>query len=970
MIRAKAGKRLICLTAGMMALMLFFSQHGGFSFACADDGQTPVDLEMADAETADETEEIGYTAYAAQHAEVPAGGQTLELKGGSYTEDAGAGVTADGVVKDAVRWESEQGSLRFHVTTAAEGLYIFKLRYRPLPGRGGDIRLGVRLDGQYPFAEARELSFPRLWQDADEKQTDTSGNELVPEQVELDRSIQYEAQDIVGRHNGAYVFHLTAGEHVLELVAVSEPFILESVILEPALECPDYNETLQPDAAKYNGSPIVIEGEDALYKTASSLLPQSDTNSAVIRPADPEHMLLNYIGGTGWDGIGQAITWKIDVPQDGYYRLGATYRQDTVINGVSYRMLKIDGELPFAEAGEWAFPYKNGWAYTDFANEEGAPYVLYLTEGEHELSLSVCMGSMASFRSRLESLVDDIGDLYIQIHMITGEFPDANRSYELFKQIPDFNDRLKDMADRLKALAEDMEKTTGGQNSSLVSSLNNMRRVLNIMLENPYAAHQYKSDYYSNYNTVSSWLYEMTSMPLAIDALYLQSPNTQGAARETSFWQSAAYAVQRFVSSFSQDYQYEVSSQNSEALTLWITSSFDQAQVVQSLLSNSFTKETNIEVNVKLVNTTLVQGLLSGDFPDCVFGAAHAEPVNLAIRGVLVDLTQFDDFEEVTARFRKDACLPYVYEGGCYALPDTQSFRVQFYRQDIFEELDLSVPQTWEEFADVAAVLMRNNMQVGLPYTSLAGPEQMSSGIASMSLFPTLLLQYGVPLYNEQQSACLLDDPEVIEVFTKLTDFYTEKGLPLTADFYNQFRSGLMPLGIQPYTMYTLLDEMAPDIRGRWGIAPLPGVRKEDGTIDHTDAAFGTGAFIVKRSENHEAAWELLKWWTSEDIQVRYSQGMENRLGATGRQAVSNVNALSRLSWKMDTLETLEIQGGHVGEYPELPGGYYMSRAIDQAFWNVTSSGKRPKDMLFKWSGIANREIARKIEEYSAPEGN
>lgn len=957
--RTKAGKRHIHLTAGLLAAVMAFSLPGGFSRAQAEEQQPVPALESVETTP----EESTYTVYAAQQAQTPAGERPLELKG-AEAEDVGAGVTADETVEGAVRWQSEQGLLRFPLTVDADGLYTLRLDYRPLPGRGGDIRVGVRLDGQYPFAEARELSFPRLWQDADERQTDTYGNEFISEQVEADRYVQYEAQDIVGSHNGAYLFRLTEGDHILELIAVSEPFILASVTWEPVRELQSYAETAQPGSENYNGPPIIIEGEDALYKTASSLLPQCDTDSAVIRPNDPAHMVLNYIGGTGWDGIGQTITWKIDVPQDGYYRLGATYRQNTVINGVSYRLLQIDGAVPFAEAGEWAFPYKIGWTYTDFANEDGTPYLLYLKKGEHELSLGICMGSMVSLRSQLETLVDDIGDLYIQIHMITGEFPDANRSYELFKQIPDFNERLEAMADRLKTLGDDMKETTGGRNSNLLSSLANMRRVMEIMLENPYAAHQYKSDYYSNYNTVSSWLYEMTSMPLAIDALYLQSPNTEGEARKTSFWQSLGYAVQRFICSFSRDYRHQESKQSGENLTVWLASSFDQVQVVQSLLRDSFIKQTHVNVEVKLVNTTLVQGLLSGDFPDCVFGAAHAEPVNLAIRGVLQDLTQFPDFEEVTTRFRKNACLPFRYGEGCYAIPDSQSFRVQFYRTDIFEELDLSVPETWEDYAEVAAELMRNNMQVGLPYTSLAGPEQMSSGIANMSLLPTLLLQYGVPLYNEQQNACLLDEPEVIEIFTRLTDFYTKKGLPLSADFYNQFRAGLMPLCIQPYTLYTMLDEMAPDIRGRWSIAPLPGVCREDGTLDRTDAASGTGAFIVKRSAHQDAAWKLLKWWTSEDTQVRYSQGMENRLGATGRQAVSNVKALSRLSWKMDTLKVLELQGENVDEYPELPGGYYMSRAIDQAFWNVTSSGKRPKDMLFKWSEIANREIARKIKEY------
>ena len=165
------------------------------------------------------------------------------------------------------------------------------------------------------------------------------------------------------------------------------------------------------------------------------------------------------------------------VPEDGYYRIGATYRQNTVVNGVSYRSLRIDGEIPFAEADRWAFPYESDWTYTDFADNGGEPYKLYLTAGEHELSLSVCIGSMAIFRTDLENLVDRIGDLYIQIHMITGEFPDANRSYELFRQIPGFNETLEDMVERLETLAQRIDEMSGERSGNLVASINNMRRV-------------------------------------------------------------------------------------------------------------------------------------------------------------------------------------------------------------------------------------------------------------------------------------------------------------------------------------------------------------------------------------------------------------------------------------------------------------------------------------------------------------
>lgn len=77
---------------------------------------------------------------------------------------------------------------------------------------------------------------------------------------------------------------------------------------------------------------------------------------------------------------------------------------------------------------------------------------------------------------------------------------------------------------------------------------------------------------------------------------------------------------------------------------------------------------------------------------------------------------------------------------------------------------------------------------------------------------------------------------------------YTKYKLPTTASFYNRFRLGTMPLGIEVYTLYTTLTEAAPEIDGRWGIALVPGT-EQNGTVNHTVSGAGTGLrhnFIFK----------------------------------------------------------------------------------------------------------------------------
>ena len=69
------------------------------------------------------------------------------------------------------------------------------------------------------------------------------------------------------------------------------------------------------------------------------------------------------------------------------------------------------------------------------------------------------------------------------------------------------------------------------------------------------------------------------------------------------------------------------------------------------------------------------------------------------------------------------------------------------------------------------------------------------------------------------------------------TDFYELYKLPLLAfNPQNRFRTGEMPLVINNYPFYNILEVFAPEIgkRGKWGFTLVPGTMREDGTIDRT----------------------------------------------------------------------------------------------------------------------------------------
>ena len=153
----------------------------------------------------------------------------------------------------------------------------------------------------------------------------------------------------------------------------------------------------------------------------------------------------------------------------------------------------------------------------------------------------------------------------------------------------------------------------------------------------------------------------------------------------------------------------------------------------------------------------------------------------------------------------------------------------------------------------------------------------------------------------------------------------------------------------------------------------------QSGTLGEEELVTASTAELVYKNESYTLRFnknEAGDWQWKDDTTLPLDQQQMQQL----LDQVSALNTLTPLETTGDSTaydldapdRTLEIKNSdgtglslQIGAAVE-GGGYYMSRAIDQAFWNVTSNGKRPKDMLFKWSEIANREIARKMREYPA----
>lgn len=857
------------------------------------------------------------------------------------------------------------GIASWQFDVAKDGAYRLFITYKPDENTSDSAELAVKIDGDYPFDEAKSVFLPILFENDGGLRHDDDGNEFAPMVKKINEQNTECISDPSGYSTDPFCFALTSGTHTLTLESKSQPFEISEIYFDAVKKETDYKEYLKAhsDAKDYKGEAITVEGESATVRSKKSIVPMSDNSGASVYPKNAFTSKINYIGSKNWNRPGDTVTWEVDVKESGFYAIGFNYRQNYTMNETFYRVLKIDGEIPFEQAKKVGFSYSGSWKGIFFADGGKNPYKIYLEKGKHTVSLSVTMGELSQVCGRLDSLVYELAGFYRSMVMITGENPDANRDYSLFTQIENYNGRLESYIKELDTLLDMLYKITGSNSGTAPTNLRNMKDVLERMRDNKYYAHQYKDRYYSNYAAVSAWACECSSMPLDIDAIFLASGSDKDILERAGFLSKVGFSVKRFASSFVSQYINNGKGGGDKSITIWINWGRDQAKVLKSLVSSSFTAETGIKVNVRVTNATLLQGILSGNGPDCSIQVSRSEPVNLAMRGGLYNLKQFDDFDEVMKRFMPGAGVPYEYKGGSYGVPNTQSFYMLFYRTDIFGQMGLSVPNTWDEFFNLSNMFMRKNMQVGLPYTQITDMTQVNNGVGALNIFPTLLTQNGISLYNEDYTATTLTQPETVKTFVEWTNCYNKYGFPKTYDFYNRFRIGLMPMAVATYTMYATLTAAAPEISQFWSMAEIPGVLQEDGSINRSASGGGSAAIILKASKKPELAWQFIKWWTGEDTQYSYASEVENILGTSARYDTANVEALKKLDWDKNDLAALISQWQNVKEIPEVPGGYYLSRVIDQAFWNTTN-GEDPYEMTAKWGLIANNEIARKEGQY------
>jgi ABC-type glycerol-3-phosphate transport system substrate-binding protein len=364
----------------------------------------------------------------------------------------------------------------------------------------------------------------------------------------------------------------------------------------------------------------------------------------------------------------------------------------------------------------------------------------------------------------------------------------------------------------------------------------------------------------------------------------------------------------------------------------------------------------------------LVLANSAGNAPDVATGINYTIPYELAIRGALADLTQFDGFKEAANQYEPGFFLTGTIGDKIYSMPETMNFWVMFYRSDVLEKLGIEVPETMDDVIDMLPTLQMRGLNFYYP----------TAGMLLMRNFhgtTPLIVQNGGSIYNSTANAgCGFGNENTVQGFTTLTDLFTVYNLPVNVDnFYQHFRNGDMPIGIADYATFNMLTNAAPELASSWEIALIPGTEQEDGTIDRSVCGCAESSVIFKSdSEREQQAWQFVQWWSSAEVQAEFGQTIQISYGDDYIWNTANMAALDQLPIDSNSKKVIEETAKNVVDVARVPGTYLLEREISNAFNDIVVNGQDERTRIDKAVRSVNHEFDRKLEEfgYNDSEGN
>jgi len=834
------------------------------------------------------------------------------------------------------------------------------------------IELSFKVDGDYPFYEARNLKFETTWISDGKADIDRYGNEIVTMPEKDKRWESKYLMDASYRYTEPLLVYLTEGSHNFEITMGEGTVLLGNISLDAPTEIPEHVVSKEAPGENF----IEIEAEDFFERNDSSIHAAGEYDSA-LSPVSSKEKVLNILDGDSFKTAGQTITYQFNVTAPGYYYIGMNYRQGDKNDFPVYLDIKLDGEIPTDAFRSYPVASTKEYLTSTFTDEYGRNLSVYLDAGVHTISFTISAEELRFALEAVDEIMNAINDLSLEVTKVAGSNKDKYRDLKLTRYIPDIEHRLYSWVDRLNELLEQAANLPGvdaedGSEVAAFAYLGIAAKQLQTLAEEPdelvYRVDELSNSSNSINTQIANFVDIINDNILSIDRIYLYQEDVE-LPDGLGFFQSLWLSISRFFYSFFGQ-SYSATNVNKEHIQVWVNRPRQYVEIMQKMIDEQFTPDTGIEVDLALMTDAnkLVLSNASGDTPDIATGLNYALPFELGTRGALVDLTKFDNYKEVFGRYSEGMLVPSVIGDGLYSLPETMNFYVMFYRTDVLEKIDLEVPETMDDLIAMLPDLQMRGLNVCYQTAPMAAMRNYHGTTP-------LIFQNGGQLYGRTAQDLLLDSEECVDGLTQLTELFTLYDLPVDVpNFYQHFRNGDLPIGFADFNSYNLILNAAPEIANSWGVALVPGILDEEtGEIKRYMAGGAESTIMFASNEEREQkAWEFMDWWSSAEVQAEFGQMLQIMYGDEYIWPTANLEAFAMLPFPTADKEVVLEQATYILEAPRLLGGYMLEREMSNIFNNVVVDGENLRSRIDDAVKIVNRETSRKLEEfgYIDSEGN
>lgn len=275
-----------------------------------------------------------------------------------------------------------------------------------------------------------------------------------------------------------------------------------------------------------------------------------------------------------------------------------------------------------------------------------------------------------------------------------------------------------------------------------------------------------------------------------------------------------------------------------------------QQDLVDQFNSSQDEIEVKLEAYGSDYDTKITAGIGAGDAPDVMYMwnyplySEALEPLESFIESEGAEYK--DNFYETTWNYNS-------IDEEIYSIPVGFTTHALYYNKDIFDAAGVDYPEedwTWDDLHKASRQIAASQDNV-YGYVLPTAPDPYD--------FEMYLWSNGTSYTDEEGNLSgHLNSPESVEVFTQFQEMLKdESALASESDGIDEVSAGTAAMVISGAWGMSYFDEAGIN----YGIAPIPSFESQKSVSILSSSGLG----MSKDSENKDAAWEFIKFWTNEE---------------------------------------------------------------------------------------------------------